>query len=72
MTTELTSWQDYLHPNNLDALVDCCHETCSRSFEQQQARLLLLWERLKPENVLFLGAGGLNDIPLRQFLEAGT
>ncbi len=72
MTTELTSWQEYLHPNNLDALVDCCHETCSRSFEQQQARLLLLWERLKPENVLFLGAGGLNDIPLRQFLEAGT
>ncbi len=72
MTTELMSWQDYLRPNNLDKLAACCHQVCSRSFERQRTRLLLLWERLKPENVLFLGAGGLNDLPIRQFLEAET
>lgn len=72
MRDELKRWDDYLSLNNTIAAAETCHSACSECFEAERKRLLQVWRHLKAESVLCLGAGCLNDIPVREFLESGA
>ena len=72
ITDELKRWDDYLSLNNTIAAAETCQSACSECFEAERKRLLQVRQHLKAESVLCLGAGCLNDIPVREFLESGV
>lgn len=68
----LKPWRDYLHIDNPAEAAAVCQMACGKNFKAEHNRLCQLQKKLKPEAVAVLGAGCLNDIPIREFLEEGT
>jgi hypothetical protein len=65
----LLNWDEYLTPRGAFSE---CREKCLNSFINQRERIRNLFLTLSPENVVCLGSGYLNDVPIEDFLEAGA
>ncbi|MCH8313010.1 MAG: hypothetical protein IID17_08505 [Nitrospinae bacterium] len=67
----LLNWGEYLtHPG--EAALSKCRENCSNSFINQRNRIRDLYSALSPKNVVCIGSGYLNDIPIEDFVKAGS
>ncbi len=68
----LMPWKDYVQIENPREAAAACRMACGKSFEQELARIRKLDEVLKPRKIACLGAGCLNDFPVREVLERGA
>lgn len=65
-------WKDYIRLENPVEAAATCQLACGKNFGQEHSRLLRLWETLSPKDIVCLGSGCLNDIPVQEFLEGGA
>jgi hypothetical protein len=65
----LMDWDGYLTPLGE---FGSCRSNCLESFFPQREKIRNLFKTLSPQNVLCMGAGYLNDIPIEEFLKAGS
>ncbi len=67
-----TTWEDYLtRPDAASAHRDC-HLRFRRAFASQRDCIRRIFETTRPRVVACLGAGVLNDLPYRTFIESGA
>ncbi len=65
----LMDWESYLTPAGK---FEDCRSNCLGSFFPQREKIQDLFKVLSPQSVLCMGAGYLNDIPVKEFLRAGS
>ncbi|MFQ5444855.1 MAG: hypothetical protein ACE5EK_09590, partial [Nitrospinales bacterium] len=63
------NWGEYLTPQGAFSK---CREKCLNSFLNQRERIRNLYQALSPKNVVCIGSGYLNDIPIEDFVKAGS
>jgi hypothetical protein len=68
----MTSWEDYLDPRGRAGAYRDCQRRCRAAFESQHACIQRIFDARRPRVVACMGAGILNDIPYRSFIEAGV
>ena len=68
----ITSWEDYLSPRGRSDAYRACHRRCRAAFDHQRDCIQQIFDARRPKVVACLGAGVLNDIPYRRFVEAGA
>lgn len=68
----ITAWEDYLKPRGAHAAYRACHKRCRSAFARQRASIRAIVEDRRPGVIACLGAGVLNDIPYRSFVDAGA
>ena len=68
----ITAWEDYLKPRGAHAAYRECHKRCRSAFARQRTCIRAIVGDRRPEVIACLGAGALNDIPYRSFIDAGA
>jgi hypothetical protein len=66
----LISWEDYIGAPETRDQSRRCRELCGSAFEPLRDKLVRVIESFAPRSVACLGAGVLNDIPLRDLIRA--
>lgn len=68
----VTTWENYLTRSDAARAHCDCHLRCGRAFENQRDCIRRIFETTRPKVVACLGAGVLNDLPYRAFVESGA
>jgi hypothetical protein len=63
------NWDNYLSPKGD---FRNCRKQCFHTFSIQREKIRKLYKTLSPQNIVCLGAGFLNDIPIEEFIKAGS
>lgn len=66
------TWETYLSPNNAAALYRTCSQRYGPAFAPLRDLVERLVEHTKPTSVACLGAGVLNDLPLKALVRSGA